>query len=80
MFSYAIDRKKAAGRALSTLVEIVTFYTLRAWDLRDHIVIERPVPEFANPDIVHNDDGNMIVVANVEHLDTASWPPKTGRR
>jgi hypothetical protein len=54
VFQYAADRKKAAGRALGTLVEIVTFYTLRAWDLRDHIVIERSVPEFANSDIVHN--------------------------
>lgn len=54
VFQYAADRKKAAGRALGTLVEIVTFYTLRAWGLRDHIVIERSVPEFANPDIVHN--------------------------
>lgn len=54
VFQYAADRKKAAGRALGTLVEIVTFYTLRAWDLRDHIVIERSVPEFANPEIVHN--------------------------
>lgn len=54
VFHYAADRKKAAGRALGTLVEIITFYTLRAWDLRDHIVIERSVPEFANPDILHN--------------------------
>lgn len=54
VFHYAADRKKAAGRALGTLVEIVTFYTLRAWGLRDHIIIERSVPEFANPEIVHN--------------------------
>ena len=54
VFQYAKDRKKAAGRALGTLVEIVTFYTLLAWKLRDHIVIERSVPEFANPDIQHN--------------------------
>jgi hypothetical protein len=27
---------------------------MRAWDLRNHIVIERSVPEFANPDILHN--------------------------
>lgn len=54
VFSYASDRKKAAGRALGTLVELVTFYTLRAWDLREHIVIERSVPEFANHDILHN--------------------------
>ena len=54
VFKYATDQKKAAGRALGTLVEIITFYTLHMWDLRDHIVIERSVPEFANPDILHN--------------------------
>ena len=54
VFQYAADRKKAAGRALGTLVELLTYYTLCTWDLRDHIVIERAVPEFANPDVVHN--------------------------
>ncbi len=54
VFDYAADPKKAAGRALGTLVEIVTYYTLRAWSLSDHIVIERRVPEFANPTISHN--------------------------
>ena len=54
VFQYASDKRKAAGRALGTLVEIITFYTLRAWSLRDNIVIERSVPEFGNPDIVHN--------------------------
>lgn len=54
VFHYAADRKKAAGRALGTLVEIITFYTLCAWNLRDHIVIERAIPEFANQDIVHH--------------------------
>lgn len=54
VFGYAKDSKKAAGRALGTLVEIITFYVLRAWNLSSHIVIERRVPEFANPDIVHN--------------------------
>lgn len=39
VFQYAADKKKAAGRALGTLVEIVTFHTLRTWDLRDNIVI-----------------------------------------
>ena len=54
VFQYATDRKKAAGRALGTLIEIVTFYTLLTWNFRDHIVIERSVPEFANPEILHN--------------------------
>lgn len=54
VFQYATDRKKAAGRALGTLVEVVTFYTLRAWKLRNHAVIERSVPEYGNPEITHN--------------------------
>ncbi len=48
------DRKKAAGRALGTLVEVVTYYLLCSWDLRNHVVIERRLPEFANSRIVHN--------------------------
>lgn len=54
VFSYCKDVKKASGRALGTLVELVTFYTLCAWGLRDHVAIERGVPEFANDDIRHN--------------------------
>lgn len=32
----------------------MTFYTLRAWDLRDHTVIERSVPEYGNSQVAHN--------------------------
>lgn len=54
VFHYATDRKKAAGRALGTLVEIITFYTLRGWGFRDSVAIERPLPEYGNPGITHN--------------------------
>jgi hypothetical protein len=54
VFGYAKDKKKASGRALGTLVEIVAFYTLCSWELRDNIAIERSVPEFAHPEITHN--------------------------
>ena len=54
VFDYASDSKKAAGRAIGTLVEIVTYYTLCAWGLSDHVVIERRVPEFGNSEINHN--------------------------
>lgn len=54
VFGHCVDKKKASGRALGTLVEIVTFYTLCAWDLRDATAIERPAPEFANAEITHN--------------------------
>jgi hypothetical protein len=54
VFHYAKDSKKAAGRALGTLVEIVTFYALKSWGLEHCIAIERPLPEFANDGITHN--------------------------
>jgi len=54
VFHYAKDSKKAAGRALGTLVEIITFYALKSWGLERHVAIERPLPEFGNDDITHN--------------------------
>lgn len=54
VFHYAKDSKKAAGRALGTLVEIITFYALKAWGFERNIAIERSLPEFGNADITHN--------------------------
>jgi hypothetical protein len=54
VFHYAKDRKKAAGRALGTLVEIITFYSLKSWGLERHVAIDKPLPEFGNDDISHN--------------------------
>ena len=54
VFHYARDSKKAAGRALGTLVEIITFYALKSWGLERNVAIERPLPEFGNDDITHN--------------------------
>ncbi len=54
VFHYAKDAKKAAGRALGTLVELITFYSLKSWGFERHIAIERQLPEFANAAITHN--------------------------
>lgn len=54
VFHYAKDKKKAAGRALGTLVEVITFYLLKTWDFYRYIAIERPLPEYSNEDISHN--------------------------
>lgn len=54
VFHYAKDSKKAAGRALGTLVEIITFYALKSWGFERNIAIERPLPEFGNDEITHN--------------------------
>ena len=67
------DRKKAAGRALGTLIEIVTYYLLCAWDLRDHIVIERKLPEFANSDIVHNVEFSLHPIRSLREIGMAPF-------
>lgn len=54
VFHYAKDGKKAAGRALGTMVEIITFYALKSWGFEHNTAIERRLPEFANDDITHN--------------------------
>ena len=54
VFHYAKDAKKAAGRALGTLVEIIAFYLLKSWGYERSTAIERRLPEYANPDITHN--------------------------
>jgi len=54
VFRHTKDPKKAAGRALGTLVEIVTYYLLKTWELKNHISIERGLEEYGNPDITHN--------------------------
>lgn len=74
VFQYAADKKKAAGRALGTLVEIITFHTLRTWGLRDNIVIERSVPEFANPRIAHNVEFSLHPVKMKKTLEIAGPP------
>ncbi|MDR1325323.1 MAG: hypothetical protein LBK00_04720, partial [Treponema sp.] len=54
IFHYTVDKKKAAGRALGTFIELITFYILKNWELEIFTAIERPLPEFANSDITHN--------------------------
>lgn len=84
VFHYASDQKKAAGRALGTLVEIIAFYTLQVWGLRNHIVIERAVPEFANPEIIHNVEFSLHPIRHFQRLDVEPLslpltPKKIGR-
>lgn len=68
VFHYAQDRKKAAGRALGTLVEVITFYTLKSWGLEEYIAIEQSLPEFKNPDITHNVEYSLHPSTRVAQL------------
>lgn len=54
VFHYAKDGKKAAGRALGTIIEIITYYKICSWGFSRNILIEKPIPEFGRDDIRHN--------------------------
>ncbi len=68
VFSYAQDKKKAAGRALGTLVEIINFYLLKSWGLAQSVAIERGLEEYKNPEISHNVEYSLHPVKFVETL------------
>lgn len=54
VFHYTQDKKKAAGRALGTMVEIITYYLLKTWGFNNSTSIERGLKEYGNEDISHN--------------------------
>jgi hypothetical protein len=54
IFSNRQDVKKAAGRALGTIVELITFYIFREWGFLVNMSIERGLAEFANDAVTHN--------------------------
>lgn len=54
VFSYTKDPKKAAGRALGTFVEIISFYLLYSWGFSKFISIEKKLVEYGNKSISHN--------------------------
>ena len=68
VFFHATDRKKAAGRALGTLVEVITYYLLRAWGFRNSIAIERRLEEYNNSEITHNVEYSLYPVTSSEIL------------
>jgi hypothetical protein len=68
VFTYATDQKKAAGRALGTLVEIITFYLLKTWGLGASMAIERGLEEYKNPGITHNVEYSLHPVKFIERL------------
>jgi len=81
VFHYAKDAKKAAGRALGTLVEIITFYALKSWGLERYVAIERSLPEFANDDITHNVEYSLHPASLLTQIEfSAHSLPLTARK
>lgn len=73
VFKDTTSAKKAAGRALGVLVELITFYMIRDWELEDVLAIERGLSEYGNGDITHNVEFSLhpaLQVKDVPVLDS----------
>jgi hypothetical protein len=68
VFKHTKDPKKASGRALGTLVEIITYYLLKTWGLNNQISIERGLAEYGNPDITHNVEYSLHPIVHSSFL------------
>lgn len=80
VFHYTQDSKKASGRALGTLVEIITFYLLKSWGFENSVAIERPLAEYGNPDITHNVEYSLHPILRRYELSLPTSLPVTSTR
>ena len=49
---------------------MITYYVLRKWGLRDQVVIERQLPEYANAEIVHNVEFSLHRLIDTKSIET----------
>ncbi len=68
VFKNRQDSKKASGRALGTIVELITFYILKEWEFLPHLSIERGLNEFGNDKIIHNVEFGLHQLVNEQTL------------
>jgi len=64
VFHYTQDKKKAAGRALGTMIEIITYYLLKTWGFNNSTSIEKGLVEYGNVDISHNVEYSLHPIIN----------------
>lgn len=76
IFSHTKDPKKAAGRALGTFIEIITYYLLKTWGFNHQTAIERGLAEYGNPAITHNVEFSLHPVIR-EHIIKVNTKGKT---
>lgn len=69
VFHYTQDRKKAAGRALGTMIEIITYYLLKTWGFNNSTSIERGLIEYGNEEISHNVEYSLHPILNEYEID-----------
>ena len=75
VFFHTKDAKKAAGRALGTMIEIISYYLLNEWGLNDSISIERGLPEYGNPSITHNVEFTLHPLLQTQEVFVANHLP-----
>lgn len=81
IFAHTDDAKKASGRALGTLVEIISFYLLKAWGLETSVSIETHLPEYGFPEITHNVEYSLHPILRESGVHVAPRPsPLTGSK
>ena len=80
VFSYTQDAKKASGRALGTLVEIITFYLFKAWGFENSLAIERPLAEYGNPEITHNVEYSLHPFLNLAAVKLSTPLPLSSQK
>ena len=69
VFKHTKDAKKAAGRALGTMIEIITYYLINHWRLTLNTSIERGLAEYGNPEITHNVEFSLHPILKIQSLD-----------
>lgn len=74
------DPKKAAGRALGTLVEIITFYTLKDWGFEGNLRIEKGLSEYRNLIVSHNVEYTIHPIKLKDVITFVNTPPLTSTK
>ena len=69
VFHHTKDKKKAAGRALGTIVEIISYYLLKTWGFNNSTSIERGLFEYGNEEISHNVEYSLHPITNEYEID-----------
>ena len=80
VFSHTNSPKKAAGRALGTMIEIISFYLLKEWGIEKNISIERGLAEYGNPSITHNVEFTLHPLIKEEEIKILLKKPLTSRK
>jgi hypothetical protein len=78
-FQHTKSPRKASGRAMGTFLEIITYYLLVSWNLKDSLSIEIALPEYGNSTITHNVEYSLHPIISLYELDVDIKVPITSK-